>query len=61
MPAYLNKGGEMEEKRTSRDFILDLFENMDEKQILQYILDELEEKDIVDKIVTSCNMESKND
>ncbi|MFC1874093.1 hypothetical protein ACFLYX_02190 [Chloroflexota bacterium] len=51
----------MDEKRTSRDFILDLFENKDEKRYLEYILEEFDEKDIVEKIVTSCNIEGKND
>lgn len=59
MLVYLNKGGEMAEKQTSRDFLLDLFESKDEKQILAYILDELDEQNIVEKIVDSCNTGNK--
>jgi hypothetical protein len=61
MPESLNKGGKMDENRTSRNFILDLFESKDEKQVLNYILDGLDEKDIIEKIVDSCKKENKND
>lgn len=62
MRVFLNKKEEpMDKEKLSLDFISSLFEEKQEKQIIKYIIDELTEHTIIEKLIERNKSEDDND
>lgn len=62
MRVFLNKKEEpMDKESFSLDFISNLFEKKQEKQIINYIFDELDENTIIEKLINLYKSEQEND